>query len=218
MAKKKSSRKRSSKKKVTRNSQILYKYRNFESIEYALDIFVNGQLYAADFRTLNDPMEGRFVYSKGKLTKQELKRIRGKKSDYRNLSLSETETNMLMWSYYCSGHNGFVVGVELCEPTESVEKIEYVEKLKLDVSRDGDLAKSILSKKLSLWSHEKEHRVFSNREYVKVNVRELIFGIKTNHFQKEILTKIAEKFCPDISVRLLEKNDLETGDVESDEI
>lgn len=43
---------------------MLYKYRGFNNFEFALDIFVNQRLYAATYKKLNDPMEGRFIYGR----------------------------------------------------------------------------------------------------------------------------------------------------------
>lgn len=49
----------------------LFKYRNLSNIQFALDIFINKRLYAANFKTLNDPMEGRYMYTRGALTKEQ---------------------------------------------------------------------------------------------------------------------------------------------------
>ena len=38
-----------------------YKFRAASQFAFALDIIFNRRLYCADWRTLNDPMEGRFV-------------------------------------------------------------------------------------------------------------------------------------------------------------
>ncbi len=197
----------------------LYKYRSLENLEFALDIFVNNRLYAANFRALNDPMEGRFVYATGSLSQDELRMIRGSKSDYNILSMSESWTNMLMWAYYGAGHKGFVVGVEIDDNDAETEPVNYVEDLRLNERENVDLAKTILSKKLALWSHEREHRVFKRYEsFVPVKVKELIFGINTEQRHKDLLTQIAEKFCPGIAVKTIRKSELETGRVDEYEI
>lgn len=198
---------------------ILYKYRSFENLEFALDIFVNKRLYAANFRSLNDPMEGRFIYTKGMLSKTDIKKIRGEKSEYKLLSLSETSTNMLMWSYYSEGHKGFVVGVKVNDSNATTDPVEYVDDLKLENNHDGDVAKRILTKKLKLWTHEKEHRVFTQgHQFISVDIKELVFGIHTEERHVELLSKIAKKFCPGIDIRTLTRSDLETGEVDEFEI
>lgn len=192
---------------------ILYKYRDFNNLEFALDIFINQRLYAANFKTLNDPMEGRFVYAKGMLNGDDLVEIRGSKARYNILSLGHRPNNMLMWSYYSGGHAGFVVGVEISDDNVDIKPIEYVDELKLE-NVEGDLPKYILSRKLRLWEHEQEFRVFKqNENYVKVEVKELIFGVKVDEGRKKLLTKIAEQFCPDIRVKTLSSNELDRGEV-----
>lgn len=194
---------------------ILYKYRDFSNIEFGLDIFINQRLYAANFKALNDPMEGRFVYSKGLLNREALMSIRGDKAEYRILSLGKSQYNMLMWSYYAGGHAGFVVGVEIDDEQADVEEVEYVDEntiSHMDV-KGGDLPKVILKRKLKLWDHEQEFRVFQrNQEFVKVKVRELIFGLKTDAIKKEMLSKIATKFCPDVEISTLSRDQLNTGE------
>jgi hypothetical protein len=37
---------------------VLYKYRSIENWKFLEDIFSNRRLFAATFRSLNDPMEG----------------------------------------------------------------------------------------------------------------------------------------------------------------
>jgi hypothetical protein len=39
-------------------SDLLYKYRSIANLRFFKDIVINRRLYAAPFRTLNDPMEG----------------------------------------------------------------------------------------------------------------------------------------------------------------
>ena len=197
----------------------LYKYRGFDNLEFALDIFVNKRLFAADFKTLNDPMEGRYIYSKGMLTKESISLIRGRKSEYKLLSLSETPANMLMWSYYSEGHKGFAVGVKVTDKHVSIEPVDYVDDLKLEIIEDGDIAKNILTRKLKFWSHEEEHRVFTHGSpFVAVDVQELIFGINTEPRHVELLTTIAKKFCPAIQIRQLKRTDIEMGELGEDEI
>lgn len=200
---------------------MLYKYRGLNSFEFALDIFVNQRLYAANYQELNDPMEGQFIYSRELLTQKEVSHIRGQKARYRIVSLSETPHNMLMWSYYSDAHFGFVVGVEIPDNQAIKRKVEYVDSLKassFDLSKPSDvLALDILSRKLTLWEHERETRVFvdvnqeSSDKFVSVEIKELLFGIKACGPKRDLLKTIAEKFCPGLSIRTIDRNDLDTG-------
>lgn len=129
-------------------NNVLYKYRGLTNIQYALDIFINQRMFAAEFKKLNDPMEGIYLYEPGKLSKENARKIYDQKSIYRILSLSEEYNNMLMWSYYAEGHSGIVVGVTVSEPDLQVRRVEYVNDLSMDIDDgyDGDVAIEILSK------------------------------------------------------------------------
>ncbi len=191
---------------------VLYKYRDFNNLEFALDIFINQRLFAANFKSLNDPMEGRFVYTKGLFQQGDLMEIRGSKARYNILSLGQAPNNMLMWSYYSGGHAGFVVGVEVADDHVEVEPVQYVEELRLEGIEDN-MPKYILSRKLKLWDHEQEYRVFKAHDtFVKVKVKELIFGLKTDGYKKEMLTKIATQFCPGVQVKTITRDELNTGE------
>ena len=195
---------------------MLYKYRGLSNIQFALDIFVNERLHAAEFKRLNDPMEGSYTYEQGTLTQEQIDAIYNRKNEYRLLALSETFDNMLMWSYYAESHTGMVVGVEVVDPAADTVAINYVQNLNIEVDR-GDVAKRILSRKYALWHHEREHRVFVHKSFVKVKVHELIFGVGTKRDVKDLVRSIAKKFCPDIQVTTLRKDQLDRngGDVRS---
>ena len=94
---------------------LLYKYRGLSNLQFALDIFVNQRMFAARFDSLNDPMEGRYLYDRDSLTASQRDRIYGKKQRLRILSLSETASNMLMWSYYAEANTGMAVGVDVVD-------------------------------------------------------------------------------------------------------
>uniref|UniRef100_B8HQV6 DUF2971 domain-containing protein n=1 Tax=Cyanothece sp. (strain PCC 7425 / ATCC 29141) TaxID=395961 RepID=B8HQV6_CYAP4 len=196
-------------------NNVLYKYRGLTNIQYALDIFINQRMFAAEFKKLNDPMEGIYLYEPGKLSKENARKIYDQKSIYRILSLSEEYNNMLMWSYYAEGHSGIVVGVTVSEPDLQVRRVEYVNDLSMDIDDgyDGDVAIEILSKKLKIWEHEKEHRVFSREKYIKVEIKELIFGVNTESETRELVENIARKFCSDIKISNINKSQLNKGEL-----
>jgi hypothetical protein len=191
--------------------RVLYKYRGLSNMQFTLDILVNQRMFAAEFNKLNDPMEGTYLYEQGTLSRRQIDAIYGMKMAYRLLALSETPTNMLMWSHYAEGHSGMVVGVSVIDPEADIKRVRYVEDLSINM-RTHNLAKEILTKKFTMWEYEREHRVFiRNESFVKVRIEELIFGFKANPDRKELLSSIAKKFCPSISVRTIELNELEKG-------
>ena len=191
---------------------MLYKYRGLSNLQFALDIFVRQRLHAADFKSLNDPMEGQYNYERGSLQQWQIDEIYGQKNQYRLVSLSESFNNVLMWSYYAESHTGMVVGVEITEPDAETVPIDYVENLNIELDHDN-VAKRILSKKYALWGHEREHRVFVRRRFVNVAVRELYFGIGTKPIVKELVTSIANHFCSGIQISTLAKDQLDYNGV-----
>ncbi len=192
------------------SNKLLYKYRGFNNIEFALDIFLNERLYAADFRSLNDPMEGRFRYSKSIVDKDRINEILIEKTELGILSLSEDANNHLLWSYYAEGHSGFAVGVQIVPNQELfLEQINYV-----DDFRPPDFdAKSVLTMKHNTWQHENEYRVlkptYTGDPFVKIKVKELIFGknAKKNNEQKmNLLCTLVERLNLDIEIKTIEVN------------
>ncbi len=187
---------------------MLYKYRGLSNLHFALDILVNHRLHAAGYKDLNDPMEGQYEYMRGTLDPWRRDEIYGEKTGYRLLALSETHNNVLMWSYYAESHTGMVVGVEITQPDSQTLPIDYVENLNIELNHN-DIAQRILSKKLRLWRHEREHRVFVRQPFVNVNVRELYFGVSTVDPLKELVTAVATRFCQGIQISTLTKDDLD---------
>ena len=190
---------------------VYYKYRNFANLPYALDILVNQRLYAATFESLNDPMEGSYIYDAGLLSKSEIKALYDEKMSYRILSLSQTMDNMLMWAYYADTDKGMVVGVEIDDLNVEVEPVRYVKSLKLPKGTTNR-AKLILTRKLAAWDHEKEVRILKNyNEYVAVRVQSIIFGSAVDPSIKDVVTKIAERFCPEINISTIPRDQLKRG-------
>jgi hypothetical protein len=187
---------------------MLYKYRGLSNLQFALDIFINHRLHAAGYKDLNDPMEGQYNYIRGTLEPWQRDEIFGQKNQYRLVALSETLNNVLMWSYYAESHTGMVVGVEITQPDAQTVPIVYVDNLDIDLEHE-DIAQRILSKKLQLWHHEREQRVFVRRQFVSVDIRELYFGVGTRADVKELVSAVANVFCPGIQISTLTKDELD---------
>jgi len=187
---------------------MLYKYRGLSNLQFALDIFINHRLHAAGYKDLNDPMEGQYNYIRGTLEPWQRDQIFGQKNQYRLVALSETFNNVLMWSYYAESHTGMVVGVEITQPHAETLPIDYVDDLNIELEH-GDIAQRVLSKKLKLWHHEREHRVFVRQQFVSVDIRELYFGVGTRPNVKELVSAVAHAFCPGIQISTLTKAELD---------
>jgi hypothetical protein len=153
-------------------------------------------------------MEGQYNYTCGTLEPWQRDEIFGQKNQYRLAALSETFNNVLMWSYYAESHTGMVVGVEITQVNAQTVQIDYVENLNIELDHN-DIARRVLSKKLELWRHEREHRVFVRQSFVNVEVRELYFGVGTRPNIKEVVTAVANAFCPGLRVSTLTKDELD---------
>lgn len=93
-----------------------YKFRSAAKIEFALDIILRRRLYCGDWRSMNDPMEGLFMYPTRGDVPQVQERIKGigdAKSAYRVCSLSADFQSHLLWAHYASGFDGLAIEVEL---------------------------------------------------------------------------------------------------------
>ncbi|HFD32509.1 MAG TPA: hypothetical protein ENJ28_07405 [Gammaproteobacteria bacterium] len=92
-----------------------YKFRSAAQIGFAFDILINRRLYCADWRNLNDPMEGMFVYGSDSSQESEIsKRVKGivsAKRKYKVCSLAGTFDSHLLWSHYAGGFDGVAIEV-----------------------------------------------------------------------------------------------------------
>lgn len=162
--------------------QKLYKYRSLSNFCMIRDILENKRLWASDFQDLNDPMEGVFYHGVGDFTKERIDKIFDEKKRTRVCSLSTDPESELMWTFYADNHRGIVIEVELDINEESkLCEVQYVEQNKFKV-KDGNKidAKYLLSRKLPDWGYEKEWRVLTDTEYVKVRVTGIRKGEKAD--------------------------------------
>jgi hypothetical protein len=189
---------------------MYYKYRRLDNLEFALDILVNHRLWASEFTKLNDPMEGLFTYG-NEVPEWITNAIQQQKLRWRILSLCESPRNMLMWSYYTEGHRGMVIGADLVEPRVRAESVQYVDDFNIEIQQE-EVGRAILLRKHKSWRHEREHRVLvTGRQFVKIEVRELIFGIEANPATRELVSLVARKFNPGVKISSMTATKLNTG-------
>lgn len=149
-----------------------YKFRSSAQIEFALDLILNHRLYCSDWRKLNDPMEGMFVYSSGGRETDAQRIVKGigaAKSQYKVCSLSATFQSHLLWSHYAGGFDGLAIEVDLPDDDPNVRLVEYRGVFAfLDMDRvfdEDDAARRILFSKYQEWSYEQEVRLLNWEEY-----------------------------------------------------
>ena len=84
-----------------------YKFRSASQIAFTLDIIFNRRLFCSDWKMLNDPMEGMFVFSHqtsdGYDYKKEIQQIIEEKKRLKVCSLSATYESHLLWAHYAGG-------------------------------------------------------------------------------------------------------------------
>lgn len=170
---------------------LLYKFKSLEKFDHTIDILLNERLFCASFKKLNDPCEGLYNYI-GAFNKafspafdiSKTKRIPDKKI----CSLSESLSDVRMWSYYANSHKGIAIEIELDE--NEVEQIIYIKNL---LEKTGQ-AKSeyILTRKTNHWGYENEYRILSNKKHypIKNKIRAIYLGLRIAPLHKKLLKKM----------------------------
>ena len=182
---------------------LAYKFRSPSQIEFTLDILFNDRLYCADWSTLNEPMEGEFIYSHKSTDETDystkLDQIRIEKKKIYICSLSKTYDSHLLWAHYADGFSGMAIEVELPDNSKEITSVEYGGVFSyVDITADflpSDKARHILSSKYEDWSYEKELRILHDSHQYKLPtpVRRIIVGHRMNPSLFEALRIICEK-------------------------
>ncbi len=182
---------------------MLYKYRGIRELRYFVDIILNQRLYAAPYFELNDPMEGHYLYSKGKLDHEVRSLINGNKGKIRICSLSSVHGNELMWAHYAEGHRGVAIGVTIKDKKQDVREVIYDGLPEIsESSLCFPSAQKILSHKLEVWSYEEEIRVFTdNKQHVDVKIEEVILGRSMSNQDISFIRKLIKSIDPEISIK-----------------
>jgi len=179
-----------------------YKFRSSSQLPFALDIIFNSRLYCADWRNLNDPMEGMFVYSyrtsDGRDYKEEVAQIIEHKKQLKLCSLSKTFDCHLLWAHYASGFDGLAIEVELPDRSPVIKSVDYrgvFASVSFDTPMPPDrAAEAVLSSKYQEWAYEQEVRVLQRGEWYQLQepVRHVIAGHRMNPALFEALRIICE--------------------------
>lgn len=186
---------------------MLYKYRSIENFKYFVDVILNNRLYAAPYFDLNDPMEGHYIYSSELISSDVIRKIKGEKEKLRIVSLSKNCENTLMWTHYASGHCGVVIGIEEDDKIYDIRNVNYSDEvfnIEQDIiHRDPEVAKQILTNKLSAWSYEEEKRIFveDGSKYANIEVKEIIMGSKMSTQNQCLIRELIKKINPNIKVK-----------------
>jgi hypothetical protein len=193
----------------------LYKYRTLGTeLQYALDILVNERLYCADYRKLNDPLEGvhrlaeeqHSVAGLGRfVVPEEIRELQSLATEGaappRVCSLSGSADHFLLWSHYADGHRGVAVEVDL-EVTFAgpLHPVKYAPDLPSYTRTilGGATARDVLFHKTKHWAHEREHRVVQNDEFFNIagRITSLLLGTSIDPRQQELLERVVPHAIP----------------------
>jgi hypothetical protein len=181
---------------------LAYKFRSASQLEYALDIVLNNRLHCADWRKLNDPMEGMFSYSgrsKDERYYSELvDEIIYQKKRLLVCSLSKTFDCHLLSAHYATGFAGLAIEAELPDNSPKVKVVEYrgvFGHVLLDRPVvPSQAAEQILSSKYNEWAYEKEVRILQPKRWYDLPspVKRVIAGHRMHPAVLEALRIVCE--------------------------
>lgn len=187
---------------VRSNGQDLvyaYKFRSLRQIEYVLDIILNNRLYCADWKKLNDPMEGLYnlVHDEKIDYDAILSKIRYHKFGLKVCSLSMSYQSPLLWAHYADGFTGVAIEVWLDEEEPGIRKVWYrgLQTIVPLPSLDPESAAvDILTSKLDKWSYEEEVRILRNVASYTLSGRimRVIVGPRVSDLHLGLLLKICD--------------------------
>ncbi len=192
----------------------LYKYRSLDDWKFVFDIFLHKRLYAARYKDLNDPMEGYYSFASGNAVSTAYsERISSEKNRWRLCSLSAEHRSTLMWSYYGGGHSGIAIGISRPRKKEDIhiEKVRYDNTISIEGAEfeaPRDISVKVLSQKLHSWRHEKEYRIFSREQFIRVNIKEVILGCKIAKDDEALIRKLVEGLKPEVKIQKMKKSGL----------
>ncbi len=180
-----------------------YKFRASSQLSFALDIIFNNRLFCSDWRNLNDPMEGMFVYSYRSTDERDytdhVAEIVRQKKQLKVCSLSKTFDCHLLWAHYASGFDGLAIEVDLPDQSPIIKEVQY-EGVFSSVSFDGPVrpdqaAEQVLTSKFHEWKYEQEVRILQRDDwyYLEKPVSRVIVGHRMHPALFESLQVICER-------------------------
>lgn len=180
---------------------MFYKFRDFKSYKFLLDIFLNQRLYASSFKNLNDNFEGQFLTT----TFGEVQRIRLNPNKNEHISICSFTghyKNHLLWSHYSNGHRGLVIGFEINKEKHQIQRVNYNGLKSYDhLPHKIEDIKSVFFNKIKEWEYEDEYRIVVEKQrYIDILIKEVIFGAEVSKFDKSLISKLVEKIDSTIKI------------------
>jgi hypothetical protein len=182
---------------------LAYKFRPASQIEFVFDILLKQRLYCADWRRLNDPMEGMFASThrnaERPYVQQVVMGIREAKGKYKVASLAGTFDSHLLWAHYAGGFDGVAIEIDLPEDEPAIKKIDYrgvFAFVDIDhLNTEDEAARTILFSKYQEWRYEQEVRILHDQEFYRLDrpIRRVIVGHRMGEAMFDALHLICHK-------------------------
>lgn len=153
----------------------LYRYRSLREFDREMEAIEQSYIFCADFKSLNDPMEGLYSSSQNLRESDDYRAVRqsiaDNKSDIGLCSFSEVRNHELMWAHYADQFKGICISYSLSKLLKALpDEITFVRMFYNETEptihpshRDhGQVAKMIFSYKNYRWLYEREWRMFAS--------------------------------------------------------
>lgn len=182
----------------------LYKFRSLANFDRIENIIATNEFYLADWRRLNDPMEGHFnvLYKDDPSYQRLLQDFINYKIRLKICSFSRTFKHILLWSHYADQHNGIAIGIKYPKLInnklnsgnilyENLHKVEYLQNIPAMDLKLHPLPVNVLTKKINIWSYEQEYRYISEEQYARIGqVNKIYLGLRTSEYDKSRIREL----------------------------
>jgi hypothetical protein len=191
---------------------FLYRYRRLseDRLQQEIESIENKFLWCANYKDMNDPMEGFYKPSRRfeKVTRFEkaAQKIYDIKQTVGICSFTDTHNNEIMWTHYADNYRGICIGYRPKSLIAGLPENARLARLGYGVAPPevgvhegvipGEAARKILSHKKASWEYEREWRVFGpcgQLYFAGQCVAELRLGVRISDFHKgELLDHFAQ--------------------------
>lgn len=184
-----------------------FKFRSLQDLRRFVDIILNKRLFASRYNELNDPMEG--MYLTDPRNREVICLLKTEKYRTRVCSLSKDYRHTLLWAHYADSHKGCCIEVSVNEERVRLGEVTYIKDLPyIDNFRSGE---ELLLHKSTIWEYEDEVRLFTNAQYLNVQVHRVIFGKRVSDKDYKFYEKLIRALDPQIHVYRISDAEIITG-------
>lgn len=168
----------------------LYKFKSLEHFDHIEDIVNNDRFYMANWRELNDPMEGHFTsiyYNDDVNYKTLLRNFIDYKVSLRVCAFSEKIKPILLWSHYADQHRGIAIEIQFdWHHYQNLYKVNYVRRIPEIDFTHNPTPMQVLTNKIQFWAYEREYRVIDESRYISIGtITGIYFGVRTSDLNRQ---------------------------------